>query len=362
MQLEEIVDQALLKPPCDAQACELFLSDGHAWPRYAIGKNPETLAVHRLAPLDGIIDDYAGQGELWHGIPLLRTRDAHQNARVVNCSTSIRPVDTLAHLRRAGIRTVVSIADVVRAARGSLPWPSFVQAQRREMEEHLDVWQAIHDALDDEASRQTLRDVVRFRLSADAEYMTGYTVRLAEQYFENFMEYSNEIFVDAGGFDGDTAETFATRYPDYRKILLFEPSAKNMAAARARLASLRDIAFFPIGISDAAGHLRFDPEAGSASAISASAGGEIQVDTLDAVVPEPVSVIKMDLEGWELPALRGAQRHIRDDRPKLAIAVYHDAADLRLIHQYVQSFGHRYRIFLRHYTQGWSETVLFFRP
>lgn len=359
MRLSELVNDAMCLPlRSDSDA---FLDRHREKPRYAIGKNTETLAVHALTPLDGVIDDYCNPGELWRGIPLLRTAEARKDARVVNCSTSIRPLATLDHLRAAGFEAIAGIGDVIRSADGALEWPEFVQSQRREIDEHLDELQFIHDTLADEESRRTLRDVIRFRLTADPECMRGYSVRLAEQYFEDFMEYGNEVFVDAGGFDGDTAEAFATRYPDYRKIMLFEPSARNMTAARARLAPLRDIAYFPIGLSDDPGRLRFDPDNGSASAVIDSGGEEIVVDTLDAIVHEPVSFIKMDLEGWEMQALRGARGHIASDRPKLAIAVYHASADLRLVHQYIKTFGHGYRVFLRHYTQGWSETVLFFR-
>jgi hypothetical protein len=68
----------------------------------------------------------------------------------------------------------------------------------------------------------------------------------------------------------------------------------------------------------------------------------------------------MDLEGWEMKALEGSRNHISRDRPKLAIAVYHDAPDFRLVHQFVGEFKHNYKCYLRHYTQGWSETVMFF--
>ena len=361
MQLEEILNQALRTPKADPQASEMFLGRHQTMPRYAIGKNMETLAVHRIAPLDGIIDDSAQLGGVWQGIPLLNTGNAIKNACVVNCSTSIRPVDTLDHLRRSGFRAVIGIADLVRATGGALPWPHFVQAQRLEMQRHLDAWQALYDELADEVSRNTLLDVLRFRLSADPTYMRGYRVRLSEQYFEDFMQYHEEVFVDAGGYDGDTSEAFAARYPDYKKILVFEPSERNMALARMRLASVRDVEFFNLGLSDSAGRLRFDSDSGSASAITDVGPEEIVVDTLDAAVNNPVSFIKMDLEGWEIPALRGAQGHLRHDEPKLAIAAYHHAADLRQIYQLVVSFSHRYRVYLRHYTQGWSETVLFFR-
>lgn len=362
MRLEKILERALSGTTLHTHSSEAFLDSHRTKHRYAIGKNAETLAVHKIAPLDGIIDDYAGQGDLWNGIPLLRTSDAHKDAWVVNCSTSIRPIEALDHLLASGFHHVVGIQDLIRAAAGALPWPGFVEAQRREVQEYASTWQAIHDKLADDASRKTLQDVLLFRLSADPAHMRGYSVRIAEQYFENFMRYRNEVFVDAGGYDGDTAEAFARRYPDYARILLFEPSARNMKSARNRLAAFRNIEFFPFGLSDAPGLLHFDPDSGSASSVTNSGKGEIAVDTLDHAVLEPVSFIKMDLEGWELPALHGARNHIQANKPKLAIAAYHDAPDLRRIYQFVQSFGHNYQVFLRHYTQGWSETVLFFVP
>jgi hypothetical protein len=70
----------------------------------------------------------------------------------------------------------------------------------------------------------------------------------------------------------------------------------------------------------------------------------------------------MDLEGWEIPALEGAQKRIMLDHPKLAIAVYHNSSDFRVIYTFIKKFNLNYRIYLRHYTQGWSETIMFFLP
>jgi FkbM family methyltransferase len=190
--------------------------------------------------------------------------------------------------------------------------------------------------------------------------MRDYQVRIEDQYFEPFLDLASEVFVDAGGFDGDTTEAFCRRYPDYRRVHLFEPSARNMSAAKARLAPYRDIVFHQEGLSDRQGRMTFDAEAGSASAVTSGPGEEVQMATLDLAVAEPVSVIKMDLEGWELTALDGCERHIRQARPKLAIAVYHRASDFRTVWRYARSIHPDYRVYLRHYTQGWSETVMFF--
>lgn len=336
-----------------------FLHD-RTMQKYAMGRNDDVLAIHKVRPLDGLVDDYY-TGEDWNGIPIIKSNQLPHGSIVINCSTSIAPVKVEQVLGRLSHAHSLGLHEVIAAAEGQIDWPQFVIQQRIEISEHFTVWNAMYEQMADEISRQTLIDVLLFRLTADPRYMRKYRVLIEDQYFEPFMDYREEVFVDAGGYDGDTTEEFAKRYPDYRKVIFFEPSSKNMAAAKNRLASVRDVDYRSIGLSDSAGILSFNATAGSASAVQNTGDQHIVVDTLDHAVDEPVTFIKMDLEGWEMKALAGAQRHIDTNRPKLALAVYHQAADFRLIHDYVRSFNHGYKIYLRHYTQGWSETVMFFK-
>lgn len=359
MKWRMLADEALARLEQPFDLAKLFLEDSDAR-RYAIGKNAETLRLHALTPLTGVIDDFAEEASNWQGIPIVKTRDVPKGALIANCSTSISPVAVLKHLAENGFTRVVGLHELITASQGKLAWPRFVQTMRTELNEHVDAWMQIYDSLSDDESRRTFVDVVRYRLSCNPDYMSNYTVRVQEQYFEDFMKFRGEVFVDAGGFDGDTSEGFAKRYSDYEKIIIFEPSRKNMAAARKRLSGYRDINYQTLGLSDSATMLSFDQNAGSASAINGSANTQIAVDTLDSVVQGRVTFIKMDLEGWEMKALMGSRRHIAEERPKLAIAVYHDSPDFRLVHQFINDFGHNYDCYLRHYTQGWSETVMFF--
>lgn len=360
MNLQKIVNDTLTQLEQPSTLAERFLTASKTVRRYAIGKNSETLRVNQLIKLHGVIDDFEIEASTWHGIPIVRTLNVPKDALIVNCSTSISPVAVLKHLNASGLTFVVGLHELVSASKGRLAWPDFVLTQRKEILQHIDAWMQVYDSLSDAESRQTFLDVVRFRLSSNPDYMKNYTVRIQDQYFEEFMEFSEEIFVDAGGFDGDTSETFAKRYPDYKKIILFEPSLKNMTAARNRLSEYRNIEYHSIGLSDSAGTLNFNQDAGSASAITSTAGSMISVNALDSIVTEPVTFIKMDLEGWEMKALSGSRDHIARDRPKLAIAVYHDSSDFRLVHQFIGEFCHEYKCYLRHYTQGWSETIMFF--
>lgn len=362
MKLSKIVQQILEPQKSTSELAHFFLDRETSYCRYAIGKNTETLNLHNLINLNGIIDDFSEPNTFWNGIPLIKTKDVNPSALIANCSTSISPIAVKNHLMKSRLENIISINELILESNGKLNWPEFVQSMRKETKEYLNLWQEIYDALFDEESRKTFLDVFKYRLTADSQYMKNYQVRIHDQYFEDFMNFKNEIFVDAGGFDGDTSEIFAQRHPDYRKILFIEPSMKNMVAARKRLAAFERIDFFPIGLSNTKARLSFNQDGGSASSVIDDGSETIDVDKLDQIVIEPVTFIKMDLEGWEIPALEGAQKRIMLDHPKLAIAVYHNSSDFRVIYTFIKKFNLNYRIYLRHYTQGWSETIMFFLP
>lgn len=68
-------------------------------------------------------------------------------------------------------------------------------------------------------------------------------------------------------------------------------------------------------------------------------------ETLDALVrdiPYPVSVIKLDVEGSECAALRGAKETILRDHPKLLISLYHKPNDFPEVVQTLHDMGAKY--------------------
>ncbi|MFZ1689258.1 MAG: FkbM family methyltransferase [Flavobacteriales bacterium] len=75
-----------------------------------------------------------------------------------------------------------------------------------------------------------------------------------------------------------------------------------------------------------------------------------------------VDFIKMDIEGAEMHALKGASATIKQFKPKLAICVYHDLSDFWTVPQFVQSLGLDYEFYFGHYTPHVEESVVFDRP
>ena len=354
------IREALNSAPSNYDLATYFLSSSDSITRYVIGRNDQSIEVAKAVKIDGIIDDNETFRKKWNDIPILPVSKVPTNAFVVNCSTSISPIAVKEHLSRAGVKNIININELIHASNGLISWPWFVKQQREDFNSHTLEWSNLYESLADQESQQTLLDVVRYRLTADIKFMQEYSVHINDQYFEDFMHLKHEIFVDAGGFDGDTTEEFCTRYPNFKKVYLFEPSSKNIKVAQERLAEFRDIEFIKIGLSDKEEILYFNSEAGSASSISKEGNESIKVTALDCHIKVPVSFIKMDLEGWEMKALAGCAQHIKNDHPKLALAVYHKASDFREIPRYLKSLNPRYKLHLRHYTQGWSETIMYF--
>lgn len=217
--------------------------------------------------------------------------------------------------------------------------------------------------LEDDISKKQFEKIINFRLSYDLDFMRGFKNIEEQQYFENFLplKQEGESFVDIGGFDGYTSEEFIKRCPNYNSIYFFEPEEKNMNLAKKRLEEYRNINFFPFGLSDKKTTLRFDVS-GSGSMISEYGSIEIEVDKLDNFISEKVTFIKMDIEGVERAAIAGAIRTIKKYHPILAISVYHLFDDYWQIPEQIFSMKNDYKIYFRHYNEGFSETVMFFVP
>ena len=68
----------------------------------------------------------------------------------------------------------------------------------------------------------------------------------------------------------------------------------------------------------------------------------------------------MDIEGSELAAIEGAKEIIKEYHPTMAISVYHKKYDFWKIPQQILAIRSDYKLYMRHYTQGTTDSVMFF--
>lgn len=182
-------------------------------------------------------------------------------------------------------------------------------------------------------------------------------------------------FVDAGCYNCNDDYRFADwSKGQYSSIIAFEPDPVQHKKCEEQLLrhSIRDIRLIQAGLSDQLGTVEFAVKgAGGSHIVQQDIGTRIghgrikehvtvPVTTLDHVISdETVGFIKMDIEGAELDALRGASNVITRDRPFLAISVYHKPGDVLALMQCVHELVPEYRFWLRHYGALFYETVLY---
>jgi hypothetical protein len=114
------------------------------------------------------------------------------------------------------------------------------------------------------------------------------------------------------------------------------------------------------GLWSEATTLRFNDTNSGNSRVDDSGKDKIDVCTIDkSVDTDRVTFIKLDIEGAELEALKGAKETILRNKPRLAICVYHKPEDILEIPLYLQEIMPEYKFYLRHDTIGINGTVLY---
>jgi FkbM family methyltransferase len=187
-----------------------------------------------------------------------------------------------------------------------------------------------------------------------------------------------EILVDGGSYNGLSAATFAKTCEkmklSYREIYCFEPDSGNFSLLQQNAALLPNTTCIRRGLWSQARTLTLlsarecDPgallEACSNMAIETRAKKvEVETTSIDEEFPGgEITLIKMDIEGAESEAIRGAANTIRRCQPKLAISAYHKHSDIYELPLLIHSLCPAYRFYLRQYGYTLFDMVLFATP
>ena len=173
--------------------------------------------------------------------------------------------------------------------------------------------------------------------------------------------------IDAGGCLGDTALAFAATVGAEGRVYSFEPMPNLRDVFIGNAGRNPDLSgrmeLFDRAVFDTSGNTLTFADFGAGS--RPQAGGAVPAVTiaLDDFVREHdvprVDFIKMDIEGSEREALRGAAETIRRFKPKLAISAYHRPDDLLVLPALIREIEPSYALFFDHYTIHAEESVIF---
>lgn len=187
-----------------------------------------------------------------------------------------------------------------------------------------------------------------------------------QQYFDQeiMKPCQNEVFVDGGCYDCSTDMLFIEWCGGgYKKIYSFEPDTKNYEKCKVIAKNIHNMELFNKGLWSREDILCFEGSGSQGSRIielKARNDTTASVAAIDEVVGnDKVTFIKMDIEGAELEALKGAKSTISKHHPKLAISIYHKPEDIWEIPAYILSLSEDYRLYIRHYQLSKNETILY---
>jgi len=251
-----------------------------------------------------------------------------------------------------------------------------------------------YQSLSDEISKLTLENYLCGKISNDLKWFVKVcipnkamnTCRLSAEelnypsiikdeqtvYFPDdiFKLAEDEVFIDCGASYGDTLSDFIDKTKgkfaaavcvelgpsNYNRLTEAAEKANNVYCVNAGVwneESSIEVRKHETSISIA---MNESPPIHTQTAIS------VPLRKIDGILTEMnivPTLIKMDIEGAELMALKGAENTIKTHKPKLAVCVYHKDEDIIEIPAYLKSLNSKYRFYLRKYSTCSSELVLF---
>lgn len=244
----------------------------------------------------------------------------------------------------------------------------------------------------DDYSRWSWYAILMYRLTLDPAFLEACAVGFggaphnlnSYAFSRQFLRFDErEIYVDGGAFNGDTVEAFIRAVGGrFARVHAFEPSAANNEQIRSRLRRLQDefieslaprVTLHGKGLWDGDAVLRFNPNrtvdeadlgttAGALAAHLVEAGMldhvyddadedavavKVPVTSIDAATDRTATFIKLEIEGAELQALRGARESIARNRPQMAISIYHKPEDLLTLTDFVLEADRGYTLGFR---------------
>ncbi|RAW09974.1 hypothetical protein DC345_29675 [Paenibacillus taichungensis] len=228
----------------------------------------------------------------------------------------------------------------------------------------------LFDIMEDEFSKKVLYHKLVSMLESE-ELLMGLdysTIESSPQYFPDDLIQieEGEVFVDCGAYIGDTLESFMEQKNSnkFNQYICYELDTSNFSVL-SNVVNIENeelkgrIQLYNYGVSDKSENIKYFSNLG-ATTINGTGSIEGKVVRLDEHLDgTAISFLKMDIEGSEMAALRGGKTLITLNKPKCAISVYHKASDLWEIPLYLKKIVPEYRIFIRHHTATFADTVCY---
>jgi FkbM family methyltransferase len=220
--------------------------------------------------------------------------------------------------------------------------------------EHLSDLEKTYNLLEDEYSRSAFAALVNGKINTSV--ITNRALLSDKPLFlDDILSLGeDEIYFDGGAFTGDNACRFLEKVPN-GTVYSFEPDPESFGKLRNRFENDSRVAPINKGLGDINNTITFTvrgaPNSGLFDQVLSVNPDEKTVDVeivkLDDYIDKKPTFITMDMEGAEMGALRGASEIIKTLKPKMVIALYHNASDFWEVPSFILSLRPDYKFYVR---------------
>lgn len=152
----------------------------------------------------------------------------------------------------------------------------------------------------------------------------------AHNYFSLYTPLPNDVLYDIGSSEG--IFSYKCIEKGISKVYAFDPMESFIKSMGILFKNEPRVEMFKVGFSDVEGMGNFEKY-------------KFNVTTIDKFIEEnnllPPTIIKMDIEGYELPSLIGASKTLNIYHPDLLLCKYHKPNDRDNFIGFLSSFGYK---------------------
>lgn len=230
--------------------------------------------------------------------------------------------------------------------------------------ENKNLIQKVYNLLYDNESKKQYLAQLNYRLKIDFDSLPVPDTK--NQYFPSDLIYltENEVFLDAGAYDGDTFFDFSKRVENkFNKYIALEPDPKNFELIKLNLINIQDVIIEPYAVGAKHEFLNFNSTGGEGASINFEGDISVECVTIDEKYKNyKPTFLKFDIEGAELDALKGASYIIKEFTPTIAVCIYHKPQDIFEIPLWINALNPNYNFHVRTHGNDGFEFVLYAIP
>ena len=333
------------------------------------GRKVAARARERGITVRVFVDERAASIQPYDGIPCLSPQDAAvgQLAEeavpivlgIFNHAVDVQPIHRL--LANLGFSRVVPYPEFhEHCGDGSDFWVT----KRTFYRKHAPAILAAFDLFEDTESQKVFHDCIVSRLTFAVDLLRQPDSENPYLPSDLPPPVSPMRLIDGGAFTGDTLQSFLDHRVKFEAVAAFEPDPANYRqlclTVESSVEKLGKVALLPCGLGEETATQSFHVGAGTASGMTTAGSTSVQVVSLDDALPGfAPTFIKLDIEGAEDLALRGAAKMIKRFGPRLAVCVYHRPEHLWTLPKLMRNLRADYRLALRYHYWNGFDTVAY---